>query len=272
MRIAVLGGSGQIGKPLVSRLELLEHQVVSVDILDNSSYDLRNPKGDWIDVVSSSEFVFFLAFDVGGSKYLRKFEHTRDFLDNNLRIMCNVFEALDKSDIPFIFASSQMSQNNFSPYGTLKRLGEFYTSILGGLTCRFWNVYGIENDPEKRHVINDFLEMAKSTGVIQMRTDGAEYRQFLFAEDCVEALVRLMSEFSSLPKDVFYDVTSFEWTQISEVARIVAEYTNSKIEFSAEKDEVQLGSRNEPGRKILDIWTPQFGLKEGILRLLNEQH
>jgi nucleoside-diphosphate-sugar epimerase len=50
-------------------------------------------------------------------------------------------------------------------------------------------VYGKEHDEEKSHVITDFIKMAKQDGVIKMRTDGTESRQFLYADDACEALL-----------------------------------------------------------------------------------
>ena len=58
---------------------------------------------------------------------------------------------------PFVFASSQMSNMSYSPYGVMKRVGELYTKSLNGLIVKFWNVYGIEKDMEKAHVITDFI-------------------------------------------------------------------------------------------------------------------
>ena len=46
---------------------------------------------------------------------------------------------------------------SYSPYGVMKRVGEMYTKSLGGLIVHFWNVYGIEKDMEKAHVITDFI-------------------------------------------------------------------------------------------------------------------
>ena len=75
-------------------------------------------------------FVFFLAFDVGGSRYLKKYQHTFDFINNNTHLMAQAFDALNKYNKPFVFASSQMSNMSYSPYGVLKRVGELYTKSL----------------------------------------------------------------------------------------------------------------------------------------------
>ena len=44
----------------------------------------------------NSDFIFFLAFDVGGSRYLKKYQNTFDFISNNMRIMENTFSILKK--------------------------------------------------------------------------------------------------------------------------------------------------------------------------------
>ena len=45
---------------------------------------------------------------------------------------------------------------------------------------------------EKAHVITDFIIKGFETGVIDMMTDGTEEREFLYAEDCCEALETIM--------------------------------------------------------------------------------
>ena len=74
--------------------------------------------------------MYFLAFDVGGSHYLKKYQHTFQFIDNNTRLIANAFGLIEKYNKPFVFASSQMSNMSYSPYGVLKRVGELYTKSL----------------------------------------------------------------------------------------------------------------------------------------------
>ena len=155
------------------------HQVREFDKNNIEHQDLT-----WIpnhmlkDTIRNTDFVFFLAFDVGGSHYLKKYQHTFGFIDNNARMMANVFGYLSEFNKPFIFASSQMSSMSYSPYGVMKRVGELYTKSLNGLIVKFWNVFGIENDMEKAHVITDFIAKGFETGTIDMMTDGTEEREF----------------------------------------------------------------------------------------------
>jgi nucleoside-diphosphate-sugar epimerase len=268
MRIVVLGGAGQIGAPLVAHLSKLGHTAISIDTLNSPSHDLRLVMQIWKDEIHAADFVFFLAFDVGGSGYLAKYERSKAFLDNNLMIMVNVFKELEQSKTPFVFASSQMSNMNFSPYGVLKRIGEFYSQSLGGVVCKFWNVYGFESAPEKNHVITDFIEMALTNSQIKMRTSGIEKRQFLFAQDACEALTTLMDNVVTLDRTQIYDITSNRWTSILEVANLVAKYTDSKVVPGVQTDVVQQDSLNEPNGNMLNLWKPRFDLDKGILKII----
>ena len=168
-RVAVLGSSGQIGAYLTAYLRKKGYFVREFDIANDPHEDMTHiPNAFLRNVIMDSDFVFFLAFDVGGSHYLKRYQHTFKFIDNNARMMANVFGYLADYKKPFVFASSQMSNMSYSPYGVMKRVGEMYTKSLGGLIVHFWNVYGIEKDMEKAHVITDFISKGFENGVIEM--------------------------------------------------------------------------------------------------------
>jgi len=269
MKYLVLGSAGQIGAELCKFLKKEGHEVLTFDIEDDSIQDLRI-KGMVDSLVSQSDFVMFLAFDVGGSRYLKKYQHTYDFVDNNARLMVNTFDALKSYRKPFIFASSQMSNMSYSPYGVAKALGEAYTRALGGITVKFWNVYGPEHDLEKSHVITDFILKAKDYGNITMMTDGTEERQFLHAEDCSNALMILSQKYNEVSRDEELHITNFEWNTILEVADIIKERFPCQVTPSTDTDTVQLNKRNEPDPYILNFWKPKISLKDGINKIINE--
>ena len=179
MKYLVLGSDGQIGHPLCDYLRRMGHEAMGFDIAANSEEDLRSNKDLLRQRMREADFVFFLAFDVGGSRYLKTYERTYEFISNNTKIMDLTFDALRELQKPFIFASSQMANMTHSSYGVLKALGDFYTRTLNGLVVKFWNVYGVEHDPEKFHAITDFIIKAKRQGRIELLTTGEETRQFL---------------------------------------------------------------------------------------------
>ena len=265
--ILVLGSSGQIGLSLCNFLIEKKYNVVEFDIEKDKNEDLR--LSQILDsIIVDIDFVFFLAFDVGGSKYLEKLEKTFDFIDNNSKIMVNTFESLRKHKTPFIFASSQMSNMSYSSYGVLKMLGEYYTKSLNGVIVKFWNVYGIENDENKSHVITDFIKMSKQ-GKIKMRTDGEESRQFLFADDCSEALEILMNNYQTIDREKSLDVTNFEWVKVSQIADIITKINKCEI-LKGNSTDLQKDKQNEPNDYILNYWKPKTSLEEGIKSIFNK--
>lgn len=266
MKYLILGSSGQIGSALVEYIKEKKQEVVEFDVVRAEEEDLRINNNIFLEkCIQESDFVFFLAFDVGGSKYLNKFQHTFDFIQNNIKIMGNTFELLKKYEKPFIFASSQMSSMLHSPYGVVKAIGEKYTIALGGVIAKFWNIYGVEKDLEKSHVITDFIIKAKKQKHIDIITDGTEIRQFLHSYDCCEALMALSKNYYSLDKSVSYDITSFEWTTILDVANIVAKQFNDvTISRSEIKDSIQKDLKVEPNKNITSLWSPSISLEFGI--------
>jgi len=276
MRITILGSSGQIGAYLTEYLRNKGHQVTEFDKSNASWQDLTTiPNSALRSAISQSDFVFFLAFDVGGSRYLKKYQHTFNFIDNNARMLAGTFEYLNEYKTPFVFASSQMSNMSYSPYGVMKRVGELYTKSLGGLIVKFWNVYGIEKDHEKAHVITDFIRKGFETGVIDMLTDGTEQREFLYAEDCCEALESVMEHYAEHNSDSELHITSFAHTTILEIGKIIQGLFKSQgkevtLHPAQAKDEVQKDARNEANPHIKNWWKAKTSIEDGIQNIFNE--
>ena len=275
MKVLNLGSSGQIGAYLTEYLRGKGHEVTEYDKNLGPQYNLTAIPSTWLEhCIKEADFVFFLAFDVGGSRYLKKYQHTFKFIDNNTRMMANVFGLLEKHKKRFVFASSQMSNMSHSPYGVMKRVGEMYTSTLGGLTVKFWNVYGIEHDQDKSHVITDFIRKGFEFGDFDMMTDGTEERQFLYAEDCCEALETIMEHYTDFKSEDPLHITSFNSSSIKEVAAIIMGQFNLigrpiKITPGLAKDSVQLDKRNDANMFIKDWWLPTTNLQDGIGKVFN---
>ena len=276
MRVTILGSSGQIGAYLTEYLRKKGHEVTEFDKNHDEKEDMTViPNLKLHGAIMNSDFVFFLAFDVGGSHYLKKYQHTFGFLDNNARMMVNAFEYIQQYNKPFVFASSQMSNMSYSPYGVMKRVGELYTKSLNGLIVKFWNVYGIENDMEKAHVITDFIAKGFETGTIDMMTDGTEQREFLYAEDCCEALETVMGKYSDFTSSDELHITSGVSTSILEIAKTIqlffsGEEKEVKIIPASSKDEVQKDARNIPDPYIKKWWQAKTNIKNGIGKVFTE--
>ncbi len=276
MKITILGSSGQIGAYLTEHLREKGHEVTEFDVARHHGEDMTQIPNHNLDrAIKNADFVYFLAFDVGGSRYLKKYQHTFQFINNNARLMANTFGLLEQYKKRFVFASSQMSNMSYSPYGVLKNVGELYTKSLGGLICHFWNVYGIEKDHDKAHVITDFIRKGFETGVIDMLTDGTEEREFLYAEDCCKALEMLMNNYEEFTSEDPLHITSFHSTTIKEVAQIIQGQFNIieksvELKPAEEKDQVQLDKRNSANTFITKWWLPETTIEQGIGKVFEE--
>jgi len=273
MKFLILGSEGVVGKALCDFFALNNIEYIPWDIKLGQEYDLRDSSNNsrLIECMESVDFVMFMSFDVGGSKYL--VGQTIDFINNNLLIMVNTFSALEKTGKPFIFASSQMSNMHYCSYGTCKKIGEHYTEHLNGISVQFWNVYGYEEVNAKSHVVNDFIDMAIKDKKIIMRTDGTEKRQFLYDSDCAEGLYKLALNFNSY-KDTIIHFTLNEWTTIYDTGVLIQ--TVLKRDYNIEID-IQKGTNKDQSQKIENIptnlikrehWDPKITLEDGIKKLI----
>ena len=277
MKITVLGSSGQIGSYLTEYLKSKNYFVREFDIVNSQDQDMTHIPNVYLrNAIMDSDFVFFLAFDVGGSHYLKKYRNTFKFINNNTRMMANVFGYLEQYQVPFIFASSQMSNMSYSPYGVMKRVGELYTKSLNGLIVKFWNVYGIEKDMEKAHVITDFIHKGFKTGVIDMMTDGTEMRDFLYAEDCCEGLEAIMNNYQDLSSDDELHITTGIYTSILEIANEIKKLFSNIgkdviIKPAQSKDEVQRDARNIADPFINErFWQAKTSVQDGLKKVFEE--
>ena len=276
MKVTILGSGGQIGAYLTEYLRKKDYEVFEFDITNGEHQDMTHIPNTYLrNAIMNSDFVFFLAFDVGGSRYLKKYQHTFKFINNNTRLMANVFGYLKDYNKPFVFASSQMSNMSYSPYGVMKRVGELYTKSLKGVIVKFWNVFGIEKDHDKAHVITDFIAKGFDTGVIDMMTDGTEEREFLYAEDCCEALETIMGCYDQFTCDDELHITTGVSTSILEIARNIQVLFKNigkevKVTPASSKDEVQKDARNIPDPYIKKWWQPKTDVVDGITKVFEE--
>lgn len=268
MRVLVLGSNGVVGRAIVQELKTKGHCVTEWDISIDKEHDLRVPSNLYF-ILQEVDFVFFLAFDVGGSKYNIQ---SADYISNNMLIIENTINSIRKSGKPFIHTTSQMSNMDHLPYGPLKRIAEFYTEYSGGINVKIWNVYESEPIGDKSHVIPDFIHQAKTNRVINMLTTGEEKRQFLHASDFARAMSYIMDNFDDVKKTYgsLIDISSYEWVTIRDVAEKVSHsFPGTKIIPGTVRSTFQI-KYNEPSDTFLKSgWKPEISLEEGIKLIIS---
>ena len=257
IRNLVIGSEGFVGKPFCRYLESLGEEVVRYDIKCSEEEDARFAVLD----LSHIDRVYFLAWDVGGAKYLYRKDVQFVQLEWNLKLLSNVMEQLREVPRDFLFVSSQLAEECDTVYGVTKRLGEVWTKLLNGVRVRLWNVYGpMEAHTERSHVVSDFVYQAVHKGEIRMLTDGEEIRQFIHINDVCKGFHTALAN----RVEGVYDVTSFEWTRVRDVADIIAEYTGARVIAGERSGSTPL----TPIKGKINNWYPSISLRDGLKQMV----
>ena len=257
MNNLVLGSEGFVGKYFSKYLESLGEKVFRFDIEGNVNQDCRTAEIPLQDI----DRVYFLAWDVGGAKYLYKDESQFRQLEWNLQILLNVMPQLRSARVPLLFASSQLAQEYDTVYGSTKKVGEVWTKLLGGVCVRFWNVYGpLEKPSERSHVISDFVHQAHFERKIKMLSTGEELRQFVHVDDVSRAMHMAMNQGL---KGV-YDITSFEWVSVLEVAKFIGKEVGVEVIPGKEMGRTPI----TPMVGKVPHWEPKIRLEDGIRQMM----
>lgn len=266
INILVLGSAGLIGKVLVKYLRDSNYFVDEFDIADCIEQDLRIRQNNiLLEKIMHADFIYFLAFDVGGFKYLTEKQNNYDYIENNIKIMQNTFEVINQYKKPFIFASTQLVEEKDSTYGILKKIGEKYTFALDGLVVRLWNVYGLEEQSIKSHVIPDLIHKALYNKHINLISDGTEERQFLSVDECARCLCILYEKYDIIDRTTDYHITSFEWTKIADLANEISRLCdNVPIIYGNIKGYVKC----EPKDYIKKYWQPKISLWDDLQKYI----
>lgn len=253
----VIGSEGFVGKSFCNFLEQKGEEVRRFDLKRGINEDGRIFNFDFTDI----DRVYFLAWEVGGSKYLYREDIQFVQLDSNLKLMLNIFPQLQAAKVPFLFISSQLAEEVDTVYGTTKRLGEVWTHLIDGVRVRLWNVYGGYEPPtERSHVVADFAWQALRTGEIRMLTTGEELRQFIYIDDVCHGFYSALNQ--KLPN--ICDISSFEWVPVYRVAEIIANLTSAKVVQGSKRGSTPI----TPMCGKVPGWVPQISLEEGLERMI----
>jgi nucleoside-diphosphate-sugar epimerase len=251
----VLGGSGFIGANLVQYLLLKGHKVKNIDILDDQRQDLR-----YIQILNLANFdgCFFLAWDVGGSKYLSDQDTWKNQYKNNIALMHNVIPQIEKSKVPTLFVSTQLAGIDHSPYSLTKLIAQEWSLRLGNLVvARQWNAYGsIEKYSNRSHVISDFFTQAINRQKIELLTNGLERRQFVHMIDICDAYMNLIDNHLGS----VYDVTSEQYISIIDIAKKISHLTGAKLVIG------NVHGVQPQNTTIVRVpqWTPKIDIDTGL--------
>ena len=249
--------------------------------------------------------VYQLAADMGGAGYIFTGEHDAIVMHNSATINLNMAEASKTHHVGKIFYSSsacmypeynQLDPDNpkcseesaypaapDSEYGWEKLFSErLYLAYnrnykLDVRIARFHNIYGPlgtwKGGREKAPAaICRKVAESPNDGEIEIWGDGKQTRSFLYIDECVEAIRRLMISNFTGP----VNVGSEEMIAINDLVKMVAGVANKAIKIKNIPGPTGVRGRNSDNKLIREKlnWAPSQLLVEGISKTykwINEQ-
>ncbi len=247
------------------------------------------------DVVGGMDRVYQLAADMGGAGYLFTGEHDADVMHNSATINLNMLEAGVHAGVKRFFYSSsaciypehnQLDPDNpnceessaypaapDSEYGWEKLFSErLYFAYsrnhkVDVRVARFHNIFGPEGtwaggrEKAPAAVCRKVAEAADGSD-IEIWGDGRQTRSFLYIDECVEGVSRLME--SSFPGPV--NIGSDEMVTINQLAEMAIGIAGKRLSLRHVKGPLGVRGRNSDNRLIEQRmgWRPSRPLKEGL--------
>jgi GDP-D-mannose 3', 5'-epimerase len=303
-RALVTGAGGFIGHHLVSYLKAAGYRVRAVDIklpeysgTDADEFmllDLRELK-NCQSCTAGMDLVYHLAADMGGIGYITA-SHAGIAHNNSLMTLhmleasrCNAVGRFLFSSSACVYPHGLQTSPDVTPlreedafpaepeegYGLEKlyaeKLCQYYMEDYGLSTrvVRFHNVYGplgtYDGGREKAPAaMCRKVARAPNPGKIEVWGDGKQTRSFMYVDDCIEGIHRIMRSDYGSPLNLGTD----ELVTVDELAEIVIEVSGKKIALMHDLTKPQgVRGRNSDNTRLSAVlhWVPQMTLRKGIV-------
>lgn len=263
--------------------------------------DLRDPRL-CEEILSDVEFdeIYQLAADMGGAGYIFTGEHDADVMHNSATINLNIADLARKKKIGKIFYSSsaciypeynqkdpdnpKCSEDSAYPalpdseYGWEKLFSErLYLTYhrnygLKVRVARFHNIFGPrgtwQGGREKAPAaLCRKVAEAEEGSSIEVWGDGKQTRSFLYIDECIEGVRRLMESDFTCP----VNIGSEEMISINNFAKMIIDISGKSLAIENIPGPEGVRGRNSDNRLIKETlgWEPAMPLREGVEKTYN---
>lgn len=279
----------------VRGVDIKEHEYTKLPADEFILGDLRDPVLCEKVITDDINEIYQLAADMGGAGYIFTGEHDADVMHNSATINLNVASIAAKKKIGKIFYSSsacmypehnQLDPDNpnceessaypanpDSEYGWEKLFSErMYLAYhrnygLDVRIARFHNIFGPEGTwtgGKEKAPAAMCRKVAEATdgGSIEIWGDGKQTRSFLYIDECLDGIRRLMESNFTGPVNIGSD----EMVTINELAEMTASVAEKNISLTHIDGPLGVRGRNSDNRLIAEKlgWRPTQPLRAGI--------
>lgn len=239
--------------------------------------------------------VYQLAADMGGAGYIFTGENDANVMHNSATINLNILDAMVKKGVKKVFYSSsaciypehnQLDPDNpnceessaypanpDSEYGWEKLFSErLYLAYqrnygLEAHVARFHNIFGIEGtwrggkEKAPAAICRKVAETPEGES-FDIWGDGKQTRSFLYIDECIDGILRLMNSNFSGPVNIGSD----EMITINNLALMAIGISGKKLEIKNIAGPLGVRGRNSDNRLIAKElgWQPSQSLKAGM--------
>lgn len=261
-------------------------------------YDLRDQALVKKLITTDIDTIYQLAADMGGAGYIFTGDNDADIMHNSAMINLNIAHEMvvkgvknvfysssacmypghnqEDPDNPLLSEDSAYPANPDSEYGWEKLFSERMWMAFArnhGLRvriARFHNIFGplgSWNNGKEKAPAALCRKVAESTGTIEVWGPGMQTRSFLFIEECIEGIHRIVASNYEQP----LNLGSERMISINDLALLIAKIANKSIEINNVPGPMGVMGRNSHNQLIRETigWAPADNLEYGLTQTYN---